>query len=575
MTGSLSAHVIDGTKLSVTVVSDQGAALTLSGTVDDVTPAVDDDGALASNPALVSNMWAFARSWYESQTESVNEALAVSDPAEQKAAIAAVAARKAAAAKAAENYRKSAQWIADVADDVSPYQPRDAWCSSCFDKANHHKSNRPAGQLPVYVCSSCGSPTLPCAAASCPHMAVRGRGAISVPQFCAEHRHFITGFEKSVGTFGSLYDYEDYLKFEKPNLGRVAKLTTLGAVAAAATAPVALLAAPAIGGALGSLGIFGGYSGAAASSHGLALLGGGAIAKGGLGMAGGTAVITALGSAVGGTVGATVSNAYLREDSSFRIELLRPGSGGIPVIVANGFLTERGDAKWGGWRRLVDTRYEDSPVYRVHWGSKELKNLGVMGAAIIGQIAGGTAVTGAAALATKAGAALVGRTLAPGLAAAEIAKNPWHVAKNRADKTGAILGDLLARTDAQSYVLIGHSLGARIMAVAAEALGSKPGGPRLASVHLFGAAMRAQGDWSSLGSGVDGVVYNYHSSSDPVLKYVYRTAQGGQIAAGALGMLPATPKVVNVDVSERVNSHSAYFEVLELLGPDSDAPLDC
>ena len=63
--------------------------------------------------------------------------------------------------------------------------------------------------------------------------------------------------------------------------------------------PAALVAAPAIGGAVGSL--VGGYSGAVASSYGLALLGGGSIASGGLGMAGGTVVVTALGAALGPT----------------------------------------------------------------------------------------------------------------------------------------------------------------------------------------------------------------------------------------------------------------------------------
>ncbi len=121
-------------------------------------------------------------------------------------------------------------------------------------------------------------------------------------------------------------------------------------------------------------------------------------------MAGGTAVVTAVGAAVGGTLGASVSNAYVREDKSFRIELLRPGHGGVPVLVANGFLTEGDQEKWGGWKSIVDGRYPDSPVYRVRWGAKELKDFGVMGAGLIGKAGSTTAVKGAAASAHKAGA---------------------------------------------------------------------------------------------------------------------------------------------------------------------------
>ncbi|CCH78559.1 conserved hypothetical protein [Nostocoides japonicum T1-X7] len=250
-------------------------------------------------------------------------------------------------------------------------------------------------------------------------MAVRDRGAIRIPQYCAEHRHDIPGFEKAQHSIGELHDYDDFLKYEKPDLNKASKIAAVSVAGLAAAAPLALLAAAAVGGAIGSPGVFGGLSGAAATSHGLALLGGGSLAAGGLGMAGGTTVVTAVGAAVGGTLGASVSNAYLREDKSFRIELLRPGRGGVPVIVANGFLTEGDNEKWGGWRAIITARYPDSPVYRARWGAKELKGLGMPGAGLLG-------------------------------------------------KTGG-------RTEVMSYVLIGHRLGARVMVVAAEALGTKPG----------------------------------------------------------------------------------------------------
>jgi len=282
-------------------------------------------------------------------------------------------------------------------------------------------------------------------------------------------------------------------------------------------------------------------------------------------MAGGTAVVTAVGAAVGSTLGASVSNAYLREDRSFRIELLRPGKGGVPVLVANGFLTEGDSEKWGGWRAIVDSKYPDSPVYRVRWGAKELKDFGVLGAGLMGKAGGGAAVKGAAALANKVGAKFLGHVVTPALLAADIAKNPWHVAKNRADKTGVIVGDLLARTETESYVLIGHSLGARVMVVAAQALGTKPGGPRIQAAHLLGAAIGAKSNWDALTAAVDEAVYGYHSTNDNILRFVYRTAQAGQAAAGLAGFAPVSTKLVNVDVSDRVKTHFDYQQNIELL----------
>ena len=72
---------------------------------------------------------------------------------------------------------------------------------------------------------------------------------------------------------------------------------------------MAFFAAPAIGGAIG---VWGGLSGAAATSHGLALLGGGSLAAGGFGMAGGTVVVTAAGAGIGSAMGANVATSYFR-----------------------------------------------------------------------------------------------------------------------------------------------------------------------------------------------------------------------------------------------------------------------
>lgn len=281
-------------------------------------------------------------------------------------------------------------------------------------------------------------------------------------------------------------------------------------------------------------------------------------------MADGTAVVTVMGAAVGGALSASVSNAYLREDKSFRIELLKPGNGGVPVVVANGFLTEGDHERWGGWRQIVSERYPDSPVYRVRWGAKELKDLAILGAGGASKGIAGTLVKGAAAQATKAGAKIFGRTVVPAMIGADLVANPWHVAKNRADKTGVVLADLIARTREQTYVLIGHSLGGRVMAVATETLGTIPGGARIQAAHILGGAIRAKGEWSDLAAGVEDAVYNYHSANDPVLKYVYSTAQGGQSAAGSMGFTPLTTKVENVDVSDQVSGHSEYFTKVRL-----------
>lgn len=534
-------RVLEGDRLKCKITSSEGEELLLTGSRIDVEPPlVWGSEKLRRSRALVDNAWACAK--FTSLMVSLP-----TDEGQQNAR------------KRAKQHKKVVEWLADLADDEVVAVKR-AWCSSCFAHVDHEKLKRPAAQLSAYLCTNCGSPTLSCANPKCDHMAVRARGGIRVPQYCAEHDHTITGFEKSRQKMDSLVDYHEYLEFENANMSRASKLVGVSVAGLVLAVPGALVAAPAIGGALGSL--IGGYSGAAASSYGLALLGGGAVAQGGLGVAGGTLVVGAVGGALGGAVGASVANAYVREDKSFHIEMLQGGSG-VPVVVCNGFLSEGGRG-WGDWKRLVAGRYPDSPVYRVHWGAKELRDLGIMGGAGAAQVALPKAVLNAAVVATKEAAVKLG-PLGPALLASTLAKNPWHVAKSRADKTGVVVADLLARTKAESYVLIGHSLGARVTAVVAQSLGSKDDGPRVEAVHLTGAAIRARSDWTLLTARVKDCVYNYYSANDNVLKVLYGVAQGGQKAAGLNGFSPVPDRLKNIDVSDQIKAHSDYYTKIDLL----------
>lgn len=117
------------------------------------------------------------------------------------------------------------------------------------------------------------------------------------------------------------------------------------------------------------------------------------------------------------------------------------GGPGTPVIVCNGFLSENGRG-WAEWKSLIDKRDRDSPVYRIHWGAKELKDLGILGQGAL-KFASSEAIKQAEQAATKAGAKKLA-PLGPILRGTDFAKNPWHVARTRADKTGAIVADVLA-----------------------------------------------------------------------------------------------------------------------------------
>lgn len=434
-----------------------------------------------------------------------------------------------------------------------------AWCSGCFGKTEHRHVRGLDRPKRTYLCRDCGTPTVDCGVLGCSHRAViRPRARVRF-SYCAEHRHAIPSFEKLDATIPSLGEYQDFLKHEVRNAERIAKVTggTIGA--AAVVAPLALLAAPAVGAALGGSMFGGSLTGAAATSHGLAMLGGGAVASGGLGMAGGTAVVTATGTALGGALGATTVSSYAGDDRSFAIEHLRPGSG-TPVVFATGFLTE-GQTGWGEWQRLIDTRYPDAPVYQVHWGSKELKDL----AGLLAVGGGKAAVRGVLLRGARRGsraAALPG--IGWVLGAHGIATNPWTVAKTRAGMTGASLAELISRTVEGPYVLMGHSLGARVMVTAAQTLATRPGPPRVQAMHLLGAAVGRKGHWQSLEAAVLDKVWNYWSENDNVLRWLYRLAEVGEVPVGQTGFRSARPRIKDRNVSRSVSAHSMYVQKVTL-----------
>lgn len=456
---------------------------------------------------------------------------------------------------------KTATRLGDLVNSLDGVEV-EGWCSQCLCKSKHKK----VMGKPLYICDNCGTATAKCSVIKCEHFAAADLGPVPVPVFCAEHTHRVPNFDRLEHRISDLTQWRELREFRAMNVTRAATLSA-GAVAGLAVCATGGFAlAPMVGSAVGTT--FLGLTGAAATNAGLAALGFGSLAAGGLGMAGGSMVVAAAGGLLGSAFGIQALNSYVSEDDSFDIRRVRAGSG-IPVLIARGFTTEK-DPDWRAEVMAVEAAYPDSSIYLVEWGSKELREL-------IAFLNPGLGVTGGAAfkvLVKRASKKLARQATPIGTALGTIGllTNPWHTAVNRANKTAMTLAAILQRSDVDSVVLVGHSLGGRVMLNLATALAGTERDKQqvhVAAMHLLGAAVGQDKQRNEIGESIAGVVHNYYSNKDKVLGRLYPAAMLGNKPIGFLGL--DAPFATNHDVSEDVSSHSDYYKKVKLVVDDGAA----
>ena len=375
---------------------------------------------------------------------------------------------------------------------------------------------------------------------------------------CAVHDGTIADFRKLNYQLQDITQWKKMLVRSGANMVRVGKVAGGVATVALIGTGAGAVAAPAIGGAIGSMA---GLSGAAATSHGLAVLGGGALAAGGLGMAGGTAAILLAAGALGGIGGGVLVNKYAGDIQGFRITKQHRGKKTAPrIIFINGFLSEN-QSLFDDWKPTLQAHFSDSPWYDVDWESKRLRDLGKL-TLISGTT---TALNKATQEAAKHAGKQAAKKLGPAAllsALLDIGGNPWWVAMAKAEKTGHLLADLISRTAPDSeYILLGHSLGAKVVYHTLQALAGRRGVPRrIRDVHLLGGAVGSNDvTWRGLSSAVSGRIYNYYSSNDQVLRILYRV--GTLFTSDPIGRnrinLRST-KVKSHDVTALVGGHGEF-----------------
>lgn len=467
--------------------------------------------------------------------------------------------------------------ITDLSDKAGDYLDSnldeiESYCSWCFEKHGCMPKEKNNFTRNIYTCNGCGKEVVKCRACnnkakfSGEENAVVAEDDVGIwsGNFCSVHEGTIAKFETLNWKLDTITEYRDIVEREEKNYKKIGTTAAFTIGGVAVIAPLALAAAPAVGGAIGTSIL--GYSGAAATNAGLATLGGGALAAGGAGMAGGVAVVTAAGSALGGRYGAVISNSYYGDIDGFEIIKIQQGKK-PSIICIDGFLNEKAKEAPSKWLEDLSEIYPENEIFYVKWESKRLQDIASSVSGFGCEEVVKKGLWGMAKSASKTAATKIAPV---GIAfqALGLATNPWSVAGVKAYQTGALLADIIARTD-KEYILIGHSLGARVIYSCLASLETKDE-TFIKNVHLLGGAVNNNCssdedcsdavNWSSIDNAVSGNIHNYFSSNDSVLKYLYTLGEGVKFDIGSpIGRNKIeNPKINNHDVSDYVSGHTKY-----------------
>jgi Protein of unknown function (DUF726) len=450
------------------------------------------------------------------------------------------------------------------------------YCSWCFRMTNHRVVQKNYLGRDVCKCSGCGHFTLMCRSIGCTHYAKghskeheEGKSGTFVDrvkdgwhsEFCAEHDGSVASFDRLGDKLSDISEFRGLFGDRKFNLVKVATVTFAVVVGVVVVGGTLGAAAPEYAAALGSMGLLG----SASTGTAIASLSGAALTSASLAVigSGGVAFITAVGAALGGVLGGVVSSRYVGEIEDFDVVKAQGGKGSA-VIFVNGFLNQKND-DIEDWRKGAERVFQHRPWYLTTWESKTLASLGALLCGNAGRAGAMSFFTGLAKRATKkAGSKLNPVTYA--YLAADIIGNDWHSAMTKAAMTGIVLADLMARTPGKKYVLIGHSLGCRVIYYALEALSTRSDAPLVKDVILLGGAVGADDEagWSRAEQAVAGKIYNCFSERDRVLTAAYKGANA--FLSEPIGLRPIaheSVKIENWDCSAFIDGHMEWKPKLD------------
>lgn len=276
--------------------------------------------------------------------------------------------------------------------------------------------------------------------------------------------------------------------------------------------------------------------------------------------AGGTAIITTAGTAIGAQVG---GKAMLRRAGHVKTFEFRPifNNNRVNVVITvSGWLTGKDDDV-----RLPFSTIDPvvGDVLTVSWEPEMMRSLGqTINILATEALSMGVQQLLAATIMTT----LMGALQAPMWLSklSYLVDNPWSVSLDRAWAAGLILADTLMKRNLGSRpaTLVGYSLGARVIYSCLAELARHKAYGLVQEVFLFGTPVfYNKKQFTNVRSVVAGRFVNGYSRKDWILAFLFPASK----RYGSVIGLDPVPGVENVDLSENVDGHMAYRNMMPKL----------
>ncbi|WP_299801576.1 DUF726 domain-containing protein [uncultured Shewanella sp.] len=231
-----------------------------------------------------------------------------------------------------------------------------------------------------------------------------------------------------------------------------------------------------------------------------------------------------------------------------RIKQIRSGNA-LRVVIINGFLSET-VADVSDWLEIVNRSFPEATVLHCDWDASNIAKF--RGLAQPNPKHDGWLRS----LAKVTTNVVSQKTYLPKSVLAESAKQ-WRSAMNNAAIAGNDLTNYI-ETNTGKYILMGHSLGARVIFNCLNSLKYKD---YVLGAFLFGGAVGVNETWGNIANNNPKLrIFNCYSQNDLVLKSLYRV--GTLFSNTPVGLSPIVlsnkNRVHNIDMSVAVNGHTDY-----------------